>query len=362
MKGSKGLLRMLAEYCSNVDEKVALLTLSGRSDPARTTSRIFLEQQRLGLAELLELFPSCRPPLDHLLDRLPELQPRAYSIASSGRKDPTVFAVAFNVVNYKLKCGGVNGSFEVSRAGLCTNWLHRLAAPMLKGALADAPFKSKAQKFLESAGSEMILVPVFKRPQCSTFKVPCCLSAPLIMIGPGTGVAPFIGFLQDRALHFEEKRAQALTAVCTGSWRGTFELSLTDDEGDLGRLEEWGESHLFFGCRNQHKDWIYRDEMLGYQKQEPRLNLYTAFSRDQPQKVYVQHRMVEKGGLLWRLIEEESAYIFVCGDGARMSKDVKEALVRIFCEHGEMTEENAKAYLENLKSPAVQRFAEDVWG
>jgi sulfite reductase alpha subunit-like flavoprotein len=381
MKGSKGLLRMLAEYCADDEEKAVLLTLSGRSDQSRALTKVFLSDQRLSLAELLELFPSCTPPLTNLLSRLPELQPRAYSIASSDRKDPTVFAIAFNVVNYKLKCGGTNGGFEVSRGGLCTNWLHRLAAPMLKAARGSTPEallakfmkpnqsgsiaapQSKSQAFLEKGKTQKLLAPVFKRTQCSTFRVPCCPSAPIIMIGPGTGVAPFIGFLQDRALHYEEKRRQALTAVCTGSWRGTFALSLVDDDGDLSmKCGEWGESHLFFGCRNQHKDWIYRDEMLSYQQQEPQLNLYTAFSRDQVQKVYVQHRMKEKGAMLWRLINEEAAYVFVCGDGMHMAQDVKQALIEIFRDHGEMSEAEAKAYLLELKSPAVRRFAEDVWG
>ncbi|MBM3201175.1 MAG: sulfite reductase [Chlamydiae bacterium] len=154
-------------------------------------------------------------------------------------------------------------------------------------------------------------VPIFlqKNPR---FTVPENLETPIIMIGPGTGVAPFIAFIQER--------------IATSSSRN------------------W----LFFGERNREEDFYYEDFLLdaaskGY------LELDLAFSRDQEEKIYVQHKMVEKADQLWQWIEKDHASIYICGDAKKMAKDVTEALLTIFMTKGHMERKEADAYLSALR-------------
>src|SRR5690606_8485328 len=123
-------------------------------------------------------------------------------------------------------------------------------------------------------------------------------SVPIIMVGPGTGVAPFRGFLQER-------RAR----------------------GDTGK--NW----LFFGEQHQTSDFYYRDELESYARDGHLTKLSLAFSRDQGQKIYVQDRMREAGAEIWQWLEE-GAYFYVCGDASRMAKDVDNALREIVAQHG----------------------------
>jgi sulfite reductase (NADPH) flavoprotein alpha-component len=155
------------------------------------------------------------------------------------------------------------------------------------------------------------------------FSLPAEPAAPVVMIGPGTGVAPFRAFLQERAA-----------------------------SGAPGR--NW----LFFGNTRRELDFLYRGELEGYVKTGVLGRLDTAFSRDQGHKIYVQDRMREQGAELWRWLQD-GAYIYVCGDARRMAKDVDDALKAVVAEHGAMTAGQAAEYVAGLAKAG--RYARDVY-
>jgi NADPH-ferrihemoprotein reductase len=251
------------------------------------------------LADLLERFPSCKPPLEHLLEALPPLATRLYSLTSSSLVHPSAAHVAFSVVKFSTERYG-------EHAGVATNWIKRK---------------------WESAGEQGARLAVFLRPN-EAFRPPADLSAPLIMVGPGTGVAPFRGFLQERA----------------AKGRGGAQL---------------GPSWLFFGCRKAEEDFLYRGELEGFAADGHLGRLVTAFSREGKDKVYVQHRMREHGAELSELILAQGAYVMVCGDGAHMAKDVNQCLVEILVEHGGLAAVEANAKLAEMTK--ARRYVRDIW-
>jgi sulfite reductase (NADPH) flavoprotein alpha-component len=165
-------------------------------------------------------------------------------------------------------------------------------------------------------------VPVFIH-SAKHFRPPEDLSVPVIMVGPGTGIAPFRAFLQER---------EALSAP--------------------------GRSWLFFGDRNRATDFLYEEEINGWRERGVLHRLDTAFSRDQAEKVYVQHRMMENADELWRWLEE-GAYFYVCGDASRMAKDVDDALHRVVELAGGKSAEEAATYIEEMKK--TKRYRKDVY-
>ena len=166
-------------------------------------------------------------------------------------------------------------------------------------------------------------VRVFVQPNHGGFTVPSDANAPMIMVGPGTGIAPFIAFLQQR---------QASNAS--------------------------GKNWLFFGDQHQQSDFLYEGQLKSYQEQGLLTRLDTAFSRDGDRKTYVQHRMQERGETLWQWITE-GAYFFVCGDASRMATDVDDALTQIVAKHGEMPIDQAKAFIEQMTRS--KRYVRDVY-
>ncbi len=147
----------------------------------------------------------------------------------------------------------------------------------------------------------------------------------MIMVGPGTGVAPFRAFLQHRAIH-----------------------------GHAGR--NW----LFFGDQREKTDFLYGDEFLAAQKSRLLQKLSTAFSRDQAAKIYVQHRMEEEGAELWRWLDE-GAFFYVCGDAKRMAKDVHASLVTIVAKHGGKSLDQAAEWVSETLMKKEKRYLRDVY-
>ncbi len=220
---------------------------------------------------------------------LRKLQPRLYSIASSLKAHPEQVHLCVDTLRYEAhgrKRAGVSSVFLAERA------------------VADTP------------------VPVFVQ-QAKHFRPPEDMSRPMIMVGPGTGIAPFRAFLQER---------QATGAP--------------------------GKNWLFFGAQTQASDFFYRDELEALQKAGVLTHLSLAFSRDQAEKIYVQTRMLEAGPELWAWLEE-GAHFYVCGDASRMAKDVDLALHRIIAEAGGRGEEGAKEYVARLKKD--KRYQRDVY-
>jgi sulfite reductase (NADPH) flavoprotein alpha-component len=240
------------------------------------------------LLDLLEYFRSARPPLSELISALHPLQPRLYSIASSPKIAAGQVHLTVEPVRYEKRArrrGGVASTF------LCD----RLAA-------GEA-------------------VAVFVRPSEAFRLAPP--DRPMIMIGPGTGIAPFRAFLQER--------------------RAT---------GARGR--NW----LFCGNPHRQTDFLYEDELLEYSRDGLLARLDTAFSRDQEHKVYVQHRMLENAAELWAWLED-GAHFYVCGDAERMARDVDRGLAYIVAKQGRMGPAAAKSYLVHLASEG--RYQRDVY-
>ncbi|KPI23480.1 Nitrate reductase, NADPH--hemoprotein reductase [Actinobacteria bacterium OK074] len=227
------------------------------------------------------------------------LQPRLYSISSSPLVDPARVSLTVSVVRYDNLHGRPRG-------GVCSPFL----------ADADAGEDSGTGT---GTGTD---VPVFVQ-RAPHFKPPADASTPMVMVGPGTGVAPFIGFLQER-------RA-------------------------LGhRAPNW----LFFGEQHRATDFYYEEELAALRDEGVLTRLDTAFSRDQRAKVYVQDRMREHGPELWHWLQE-GARFYVCGDASRMAKDVDRALREVAVAHGGLAEAEAAAYVKQLA--AEKRYVRDVY-
>nr|WP_234532834.1 bifunctional nitrate reductase/sulfite reductase flavoprotein subunit alpha [Streptomyces shenzhenensis] len=220
---------------------------------------------------------------------LGRLQPRLYSISSSPLTDPHQVSLTVSVVRYENLRGR-------PRQGVCSPFL------------ADA-----------EPGTE---VPVHVQ-RSAHFRPPADPATPMVMVGPGTGVAPFVGFL-------EERRARG------------------------HRAPNW----LFFGEQHRATDFYYEEELTALLAEGTLSRLDTAFSRDQRAKVYVQDRMREHGPLLWSWLQD-GAHFYVCGDASRMAKDVDRALKDIATVHGGLTEDEATVYVKQLA--ADRRYVRDVY-
>ena len=238
--------------------------------------------------DILQAYPQAKFTPDELVKVLRKLQPRLYSIASSPKAHPEAVHLTVAVVRYEL-----HGR---QRQGVCSTYL------------ADRVQAGEMPVFIHSA---------------KHFRPPEDPATPVIMVGPGTGIAPFRAFLQERE--------------ATGAP---------------------GKTWLFFGDRNRATDFLYEDEINAWRERGVLHRLDTAFSRDQAEKVYVQHRMIEHGAELWQWLGEGGCF-YVCGDASRMAKDVDDALHRIVEEHGGKSKEEAAAYVDELKKN--KRYRKDVY-
>lgn len=233
--------------------------------------------------------PEARFTPEEFVKLLRKLQPRLYSIASSPKVHPEEIHLTVATVQYE--------SLGRQRKGVCSTFLaHRV--------------------------TEEIPVSVFIH-SAKHFRLPEDSSRDLIMVGPGTGIAPFRAFLHDR-------RASGAT----------------------------GKHWLFFGDQRSETDFLYREELEAFQKEGTLHCLDTAFSRDQAEKIYVQHRMQERAKELYSWLQE-GAYFYVCGDASRMAKDVEQTLQEIIATQGGHSPENAAAYVEALKKE--KRYRKDVY-
>ncbi|KAJ1798056.1 hypothetical protein LPJ59_002746 [Coemansia sp. RSA 2399] len=292
----KQLLRALADYCSEPVDRDRMLYLSSRQGGATFDE---LRRQSPALVDILHAFPSCAPPTERLLDLLPPLAPRSYSICNAPQRDAGVWRFAFNVVEYELEVvdpfssdedGSKRNPVRVNRRGVCTPWLERLCKNV------DA--------------SESVSVLVSLRPNLNGFRLPPPSDPrPVLMIGPGTGVAPFIGFLEQRAAELEADGCQA---------------PLT-----------W----LFFGCRSSTDDYLFKHAIEQQKSACVLSQLSVCFSRDSAAREqlgvqrYVQEAMLLCEDEIGELLVAKDAIVFVCGDAKGMAKDVNAALADILCSY-----------------------------
>jgi sulfite reductase (NADPH) flavoprotein alpha-component len=274
-------LRMIAERASAAPLITELL------DPERKED---LDRYLWGMEviDFLLEHPSIKISAQDFVDVLAKLQPRLYSIASSLKAHPDQVHFTIDVVKYT--------SHGRQRKGVCSSFLAERA--------------------------DNVPIPVF--PNVSKFRLPEDGNTPIIMVGPGTGVAPFRAYL-------EERRAVGAK----------------------------GKNWLFFGSQKAACNYFYREEFDDMQKDGFLTRLDLAWSRDQEKKVYVQDRMMENAAEIWKWMDGEGAHFFVCGDARRMAKDVDAALRKIVAEHGGKDPDAANEYVEKLKSD--KRYKRDVY-
>jgi sulfite reductase alpha subunit-like flavoprotein len=221
------------------------------------------------LYELLQMYPSCKPSIGHLLSCLSPLQPRYYSFCSSPAKRNQKARVAYSLVD--ILTGG-----NQFKPGLCTHWLTKLC---VQHQLLEPGHYSSVIAISEHPSEPIQVWGVHN--QSSHFHLPLPIEGPLIMIGPGTGVAPFVGFLEQIQANFE--------------------------------ASQYPETWLFFGCRHPDHDFLYHDELDEFVKQNVLTHLVTAFSRQSDKIVYVQHKLLEYTKQIADLILNKNATVFICG-------------------------------------------------
>lgn len=316
----KAFLRALVDCTSDGAEKRRLQELCSRQGAADYNR--FVRDACASLLDLLLAFPSCQPPLSLLLEHLPKLQPRPYSCASSSLSHPGKLHFVFNIVEFLS-----NTTPVVLRRGVCTGWL----ATLVESVLQPNRHASHAD------GGKAIAPQISISPRtANSFHLPNDPSVPIIMVGPGTGVAPFIGFLQHR-----EK------------------LQEQHPDGHYGAM--W----LFFGCRHQERDYLFREELRHFHKHGILTHLKVSFSRDSPAKEeqapvkYVQDNIQLHSKQVARLLLHENGYIYVCGDAKNMARDVNDTLVEIISKEIGVDKLEAMKTLATLKEE--KRYLQDIW-
>jgi cytochrome P450/NADPH-cytochrome P450 reductase len=287
-------IQIMSEHTRCPVTRPKLLAYVGDDAAASERYRIEILAKRKSVFDLLEEHPACELPFHAYLEMLSLLAPRYYSISSSPSVDPSRCSVTVGVVEGPASSG--RGVYK----GICSNYLAGRRA------------------------GETIHATV--RETRAGFRLPDDASVPIIMIGPGTGLAPFRGFLQERA---------ALKA----------------------KGKRLGPAMLFFGCRHPDQDYLYADELKAFAASRI-TELHTAFSRADGPKTYVQDLVAAQKKSVWSLIEQ-GAVIYVCGDGGKMEPDVKAALVAIYRERSGSNAEAGQRWIDDLG--AKNRYVLDVW-
>jgi sulfite reductase (NADPH) flavoprotein alpha-component len=276
------MLFQLFSYITGGERRQKAKSLAAGEDPDGDAAT-------LDVLAAIQKFPGIRPDPEAFIEALDPLQPRLYSIASSPKTDPGRVALCIDAVRYP-----VNGR---TRLGVASTFFADRVTP-----------------------GEKIKVYVQKAQH---FALPDDPSVPVIMIGPGTGIAPFRAFLHERMA-----------------------------------TQAPGRNWLFFGHQRSNYDFFYEDELTGMKAARVLTRLTLAWSRDAEHKIYVQDRMREVGRDLWAWLAE-GAYVYVCGDAKRMAKDVERALIDVVASFGVRSVDEAAAFVSDLKKHG--RYQQDVY-
>jgi len=290
---SKPLLRFLAAHAADPAEAARLRHLSSRAGKEEYAAHVVAAGR--GAAELLQEMPSLSPPLGGLLELLPRLAPRYYTISSSPSLDRTT--------------------------------LH-LTVKVLREPFRDAPHRTKlgvCSTQLEAAAAGRSVVAFVRR---SSFRLPRDGATPVVMVGPGTGIAPFRAFLQEMRVAAAEGRGRT------------------------------GPTRLYFGCRHARGDYLYEDELAAAVEGKLLGTLRCAFSRDGARKVYVQDLLREDGREVWSLLGCRGGHLYICG-GTAMGREVVLALQRTAVEHGKLSEAEAAAFVSRMEGEG--RLVKELW-
>jgi len=276
------MLFRLISYLTGGERRQKAIKLAAGQDPDGDAAT-------LDVLAALQKFPGMRPDPEAFVESLDPLQPRVYSISSSPKCNPGRVSLTVDAVRYRVG--------ERMRLGVASTFLASRVRP-----------GDRIRAYVQKA---------------QHFALPADPARPIIMIGPGTGIAPFRAFLQERMA-----------------------------------VEAPGPNWLYFGHQRSDFDFFYEDELKAMRKSGHLTRLTLAWSRDGSEKIYVHHRMREEGRDLWAWIER-GAHIYVCGDALRMAKDVERALIDIVAEHGKRSQEDAARFVAELKKN--DRYQMDVY-
>jgi sulfite reductase alpha subunit-like flavoprotein len=300
-------VELLSFFCTDPEEKEKLIEIGRRPDGA-DLYHSYLKREKRSFVELFEDFKSCRPPLVRLFDIVPALQPREFSIASAPNTHGRDIHLAVAVVEFI-------SYYKRQRHGVCTQWLSTL------------PTHTAA------------VVPLrIKRGRVN----PIPINIPVLLVGPGTGIAPIMSLLHDRA----EARKD------TGR-----RSNLDNEERVADNSKHVVGDLVFFGCRHRGKDYLFQEE-LNHLCDNGNVNghkttLQVAFSRDSPpNKVYVQHLIGQNAQQVWSIIDPKqgNGTIVISGSSQRMPQDVMKVIRRIVEQCGGMTEAQASKFLRVMKT------------
>ncbi|WEW57356.1 NADPH cytochrome P450 reductase [Emydomyces testavorans] len=315
---SRQFIATLAQFAPDEDTKAMMKRLGDDKDYFHDR----ISTQFFNIAQALQSItprPFTAVPVSLLIEGISKLQPRYYSISSSPivQKDK----ISITAVVESIRVAGAGHIMK----GVTTNYLLALKQKQHGDPNPDPHGLTYAITGPRNK-YDGIHVPVHVRH--SNFKLPSDPSKPIIMVGPGTGVAPFRGFIQERAAQAE-------------------------------RGEKVGPTVLFFGCRNRNEDFLYKDEWEAVSKQlGDSFKLFTAFSRETDKKVYVQHLLQENATLVNELLKEKATF-YVCGDAANMAREVNTILAQIIAEQRDLPPEKGEELVKNMRNTAL--YQEDVW-
>jgi len=291
------LLAYLHSSAQNPQDKQRLeiwleILRQGEDNPDAVGLKKTITDNFMSVADLFDEFPSAAIKLEALLELLPKQKPRLYSISSCPLLHPDKIQITVGVLQVRTDAGKV-------RQGLCSNYLAGL-----------------------QPGSKVSI-----DVRTSGFRPPADAQAPMLMVGPGTGVSPLIAFLQYR-------------------------------EALQDRATQLGEACLYFGCRDRG-DFLYSDRLTSWQDRGVLTDLQVAFSRLTEKKVYVQNLIQKNAQALWELLSHPNCHYYVCGD-AKMADDVFEVFMAIAKTEGNLSHLEVVEFFDKMKQE--KRFNADVWG
>ncbi|XP_063362960.1 methionine synthase reductase [Cydia amplana] len=302
----KLFLLAISKHTKCDTERKTLEYLCSKEGAAAYTKHIL--NRGICILDIFTIFKTCRPPIQILLANLPRLLPRPYSIVNSGVKDSNTLKICFSVME-----------LDNNRKGLTTGWL--------ESQIINDTFENRMEN-LSITNDSLNRIPMYVRKNMAEFSLPCNIETPLLLIATGTGIAPFIGFLEERELMISEN--------C-----------------------KMGEVWLFYGCRDPNLDYLYKEELEQYEDNLTLTKLVTAFSRIPSEEARrVQDALNENGRDVARLIEQ-GASVFVCGEAKSMVAQVKECITSYLVEYSSKTQDDAKQCISQMEKD--KRYVLDLW-
>jgi len=315
----KPLLLILSQYATNSTDLLLLQFLSCKE--GNSIYEIFIKQTSKNITDMIQLFSFKVIDPQILFDSLQTIAPRYYSIANSPYQSK--LSIAFSCVDFIAS--------NTRKHGLATSFLEIISSQFL--------FSKETKKEL--------FLNIFPKLSTNEFRLPIDTTTPLILIGPGTGISPFIGFLNHlQQLDLLQQTNEAQTN--SGTWRGTFEIQ----PKNLPQKNLKKDMLLFFGCRWSDHDYLYKDELRSFQNSNYISHLFTSFSRDTSNKQYVQQN-IEKNSELINHLLDQNASIYICGD-VKMAKDVEQTFCNIL-------NQKVDATLNIQEMKKKKKFLLDIW-